>query len=267
MDISEMFFYANEQLRLKDLLPIDKDYYDTLDESNWKQPYSFEEWLKVLYQYGYDVNRIKRNKNPKSMRNYFYEGEYLSICLYSLEPSLLISDFILKRLDYDERAKEDFANKEYYSYFFSETNWFAIDYFIKHYTKISRENLYKVFKDMYVQIDYGFSMFPQDILDDVFSLADNTDAVAVLRENRLVNKEGLVNIYRGEGKRSTPIERTFSWTLSKDIANDFANQFEKGTIYQAKVKVDNIIDYIPEQNEEEIWVRYKDIEDMRRIDS
>ena len=268
MSHADLYFHANEQLLLENLLPIDKAYFKSMNKTYWNESYqdiSYEKWKALLTQYGYDVTRIKRNKNEKSLRQFFYVGEYLTPEINSLDPSWLLNEFTIMCLKVDEMGKQDFEKKAYTMYFFSENNLFAIDYFIRHFDKIADEDLYMAFKNLYVHCNYGFELFPQDMLEKVFKEADNTQGVAEMLEADVVDEEGYVTIYRGAGKRSTPVEQAFSWTISPEIANRFAHFFEPGTVYQGKVKPENIIDFISDRNEEEVWVRYADVEHVREL--
>lgn len=270
MSHADLYFQANEQLLLKNLIPIDKEYFDSLDKSYWNEAYqhlSFSEWQEILTRNGYDINRIKRNRNRQTMRQFFYEGEYLTPEINALDPDWLLSPFTITCLRVDEMGKKEFENRRYTMYFFSENNLFAIDYFIRHFDKIADEDKYEAFKSMYIHCNYGFDLFPEEILDKVFALADNSEGVKELEEADVVDDEGYVTIYRGEGVRSTPLEKAHSWTLSPEIANRFGHFFENGKVYQAKVKLEKILDFISEREEEEVWVRYRDIEDIRVLSS
>lgn len=270
MSHADLYFQANEQLLLENLISIEEEYFNTLDKSYWNESYqniSFVEWKAVLSQNGYDINRIKRNRNRQSMRQYFYQGEYLTPEINALDPHWLLSPFVITCLRVDEMGKQEFENRRYVMYFFSENNLFAIDYFIRHFDKIEDEDKYEAFKSMYIHCNYGFELFPEEILDKVFALADNSQGVQELEGAAVADDEGYVTIYRGEGARSTPVTKAHSWTLSVEIANRFGHFFEAGTVYQGKVKLEKIIDFISERNEEEIWVRYSDIQDVRILAS
>ncbi|WCK57482.1 hypothetical protein PP175_25795 (plasmid) [Aneurinibacillus sp. Ricciae_BoGa-3] len=265
MDFGDFYFSANEQLRLADLLPVGERYYKSFPKSTWKAEYqslSFNEWKRLLNENGYDTNRIKYNKNLNSIRNLFYVGDYFTQDIGTVDPTWLLNEIGIKRLKADEQAKKAFEKKDYSLIFFPEWNMFAIDYFIKLYKEIDKVQLYEVFKEVYTLSNYGFSMFPEEILEEVFLHAPTQDAIKILKRLNITDKDGYITVYRGEGKRSTPVEEAYSWTLSKSIATKFAHHFGVGNVYQAKVKLEKIIDYDNERNEEEILVRYRDIEEV-----
>jgi len=79
---------------------------------------------------------------------------------------------------------------------------------------------------------------------------------------------GMLTIYRGEGDLSTPIEDAMSWTLSKEVAMFFAKRFSsKGTCYKAKVYLQDIYDYLPERNEQEILVDFCSLENIKKLNT
>lgn len=266
MNYSDIYFQSNEQLFLKNLLPIDEKHFEEMNKSYWNSEYAeldFSEWRDVMTQSGYDVNRIKRNINLNTMRQYFYEGEYITVEINTLDPSWLTNDFTIGCLKADDMAKELFESKNYTLYFFSEQNLFAIDYFHRHYEKIETEDKYQAFKTMYLYCNYGFEYFDKDILSEVFTLADSEDSIEKLKNK---TNEQLLTIYRGMGDRSTPIDSAYSWTLSLSVAQRFAHHFSRGKVYQAKVNINDVIDYIEERNEDEVWVRFDSLQNVLIIE-
>jgi hypothetical protein len=66
-----------------------------------------------------------------------------------------------------------------------------------------------------------------------------------------------ITIYRGSGDG---IREGYSWTTSLETATWFANRFGKeGSIYRGKIACDNVFDYFPNRNEEEVLVNPKDV--------
>lgn len=266
MNFSDLYFQANKQFFLNDLVPLDKDFFAEMNRSHWEEPYSlmsFEKWKEELESNGYDVNRIRRSSHPEGLRQFFYVGEYWTVELQILDPSWLTTEFGLGYLRADELGRELLEQKNYTMYFFSENNLFAIDYFHKHVDKIAPEDRYEAFKSMYIHCNYGFDAFDQALLKQVFSLNENNEAIKELHE---LSEEGYITVYRGEGARSTGIESAYSWTLSRDVARRFAHHFERGRVYKAKVHLNDAIDYIDERNEKEVWVRYSDLVDVELIE-
>lgn len=264
MNLSDAFFYSNEQLLLENLLPIDQQHFNQINKEYWDGKHrtvEFKEWQEIVTHFGYDVNRIKRNSNTKSLRQYFYEGDYMTTEINTLDPSWLSNEFTIGCLEADDYGKKLFEGKNYTLYFFSEQNLFAIDYFHRHYKKIAKEDRYVAFKNMYLYCDYGFELFNKDMLSDILKLADNKKALEILTNKGIVNN-GYITIYRGMGERSTPLEDAYSWTLSLETAKRFAHHFSPGVVYEGKVKLEKILDYLPDRKEEEVWVEYDEIENV-----
>jgi hypothetical protein len=268
VSIADIYFSANEQLRLENLVPFTEEMYEEIPRSYWEEDndLTFEEWKEKIAEKGYEIDRIRKNPSGQSLRQFFYVGDYYTVEMNSLEPSWLLSEFVLPSIHTNERQKEKFLNKDYRLFFFPEWNTFAIDYFLRLYKEIDKEKLWEVFQMLYTHANYGFEMFSNEVLEEVFTYADNQSSIATLQGQGAVDTDGYLTIYRGEGKRSTPLENAYSWTLSKSIANRFANHFEKGRIYQAKVKVENIISYENEREEEEILVRFQDVDSLQIIE-
>lgn len=268
MNFSDIYFSANEQLQLKNLTPLTEEIYNSLNKDFWESPfstYSYQEWKSELEKHGYNVTRIYKNTNESSMRAFFYVGEYFTVEMMMLDPSWLTSPMVITSIKADEHGKNLLEKKDYLGYFFPEWNLFSIDYFIRYYRNIETSELWEVFKIVYTFSNYGFYIFPEEVLEYVFNYADNSSSKALLKSLNVVDSEGYVTIYRGVGKRSTGLEKAYSWTLSEAVASKFANHFEQGTIYQAKVRFDSIIDYDNDREEEEVLVRYKDIEELKEV--
>lgn len=266
MNFADITFDANEQLLLKNLRPIDEEFYNEMDKSFWDASHahlSFVEWKEVLASSGYEVNRIRRNVNMRTMRQFFYEGEYITVEIGTLDPSWLTNEFSLGALGVDNLAKQNFEEKNYAMYFFAEQNLFAIDYFHKHYEKIAIEDRYKAFRDMYMYCNYGFDLFDKEVLSSVLELSNNRKAIQELKKKGVGNT---LTIYRGMGDRSTPLEDSYSWTLSLGTARRFAHFFGEGKVYQAKVNLEDILDYVTERNEEEILVKNESIKELELIE-
>lgn len=267
MPYSDIFHQANQQLRFSWLRPVDAAYYDALDKTEWhdEATLSFTEWQDAVRRLGYDPARIKWNSRSTGLRLYFYQGEYATVELHFISPSWLDNSMSLNALKADDLARELFVEKKNYAiYFFAEFNLFALDYFEKYVEQIPESERYEAFKDMYVMCEYGFDHIDPALLDAMFALSDNTDAIAEL----IADGYGeMLTIYRGAGKVSTPLETAFSWTTSLDVARRFAHTFARGTVYMAHVPRARIIDYIQDRNESEIWVRYSDLENITVLES
>ena len=115
--------------------------------------------------------------------------------------------------------------------------------------------LYSLFADMYRSTDYGFGVFDKGDLEKVF--AGKSEEQKAETAAKLANFPDRVTIYRGEGSKSTPFERSFSWTTSFRAACFFACRLpsaENSRIISAEIAKSDIIEYFPESSEKEVLI-------------
>lgn len=74
-----------------------------------------------------------------------------------------------------------------------------------------------------------------------------------------------VTIYRGAGSRSTPLDSALSWSLDENVAYFFAGWRGQGggSVYTARVRKENIIEYSNERNEREVIVLPEHVMDVQ----
>lgn len=125
--------------------------------------------------------------------------------------------------------------------------------------EIPNEDKYKIFIDLYVNAEYGFSNISESFLNEILKYKPKID---------LSDLDDEIIIYRGEGLKSNKKEKALSWTTDIKVARFFANRFNNnGRVYKGKVKKENIIDFLRDRSESEIIGQYKYIYDVRRIDN
>lgn len=261
MSIADIYYLANQQLRLSDLTPLNEELYDAVNKEYWKDGshLSFSEWREQVSEAGYNVDKIYKNKNQSSMRQFFYVEEYCATEIHDLEPTFLVSELSLPILQMNQEFKEKFNKGDFTLLFFPEWNSFAIDYFIRLYKKIPKERLWEVFELIYTYANFGFGLFPEEVLKDVFPYANKKESIERIKTEGFVDRDGFLTIYRGEGLRSTPVDKSYSWTLSREIAFKFANHFGEGRVYKANVPVEKVVSYQTDREESEVLVYYKDL--------
>jgi len=78
---------------------------------------------------------------------------------------------------------------------------------------------------------------------------------------------GLVKIYRGQNTKSTPYQKAFSWTIDKEKAKFFATRFDKykGELYEAMIKIEDVLAYIDQRGESEVIVDPDCLIDVKKI--
>lgn len=126
------------------------------------------------------------------------------------------------------------------------------------------ENLYALFLDFYRISDFGFSSLSENGLQKVF--AGKSQKQKQDTEKKLSSLPDVVTIYRGEGSKSTPYEKSFSWTTSYKAACFFACRIpslENSRIITAHVSKCDIIEYFPDDEEKEVLVPPAVVKDVK----
>lgn len=129
------------------------------------------------------------------------------------------------------------------------------------------EDLYVLFLDLYRTSDFGFSSLSENGLQKVF--AGKSQKQKQDTEKKLSSLPDVVTIYRGEGSKSTPYEKSFSWTTSYKAACFFACRIpslENSRIITAHVSKCDIIEYFPNDEEKEVLVPPAAVKD-RKVDT
>jgi hypothetical protein len=261
MNIADIFKDTHKQVRLEELIPMDEYWYDKFNGDSM----SFEEWSEMAEDYGYELDKFHVHPSGTIMNTFFYVGEYGTVKFPTIKMDWLSESLNIGMQDHDDYMKSLFESGEYDVYFFPEINSMPIGYFIKHYNKIKKEERFDTFSSLYSFLEYGFKVFPDELIQDVLSLAPKGEAVEKVLENHTL-KKGKLSVYRGMTSESTPLNESMSWTLDLKVAKFFANRFEsKGKVYRARVSPENIINYLQDRNEEEVWVRYDDLENVKSV--
>lgn len=152
------------------------------------------------------------------------------------------------------------------SYFFSLEDCLRVSVLSK-YIELSNpgEDLYVLFLDLYRTSDFGFSSLSENGLQKVFAGKSQKQDT----EKKLSSLPDVVTIYRGEGSKSTPYEKSFSWTTSYKAACFFACRIpslENSRIITAHVSKCDIIEYFPNDEEKEVLVPPAAVKD-RKVDT
>lgn len=81
-------------------------------------------------------------------------------------------------------------------------------------------------------------------------------------------KEGLVRVFRGINKNSSPLNQAYSWTTNKDVATKFANfkTKEGATILQGVVHPDSILAQIKLRNEQELIIHPNSVKILKKTE-
>jgi hypothetical protein len=162
---------------------------------------------------------------------------------------------------FEQKAKffEDHLKRKDYEGMFNRIDKkILIPSFVDMYDEIPDKQKYNVFTDLYVRSEFGFGMFPKDILKDLFTKrkfsADWKKRMQDFKKKAKLNSDGTVTIYRGEGSKST--KGGMSWTLERKTAKFFADRFGSGgKVITRKIDPDQVLDYLQDRGESEVLVQ------------
>ncbi len=186
-------------------------------------------------------------------------GVYIEIFPLSLD----MIEFIRfkDRLEWlHEEQKKLIENKNYEMFYANIPKPYYIFDFEARYKSIPKENLIDAWIAVYTRLDYGFSGWKEETLNDVFSVAKSKTK----QENdKKVNK--WIRIYRGEGSKSTPVQDSHSWTTDINVALSFACHGTGTAVWTGTIRESDIIMSINERDEDEVIVSVADIKDMKKM--
>ena len=139
---------------------------------------------------------------------------------------------------------------------------------------IPPDQRYAIFREIYARSESGFGSLDWRGLRRIFaSRAAWAEAGAIQDAlRRLADAKGSLTIYRGVGRHSTPADSALSWTTSLETAQWFARryaQFEPtgdgGTVWRARVRADEVWDYLTDRDESEILVDPETLRDLEIV--
>ena len=121
---------------------------------------------------------------------------------------------------------------------------------------------YSSFIELYMHNEYNFSQLSRDKLNKIFQQTHDR-----IGQKFIDSLSDVVTIYRGEGDKSTPVDKALSWTLSKEVAMFFAckNSNTGASIYTAQIKREAILDYLDDRNENEILAFPEDVKILNKV--
>ena len=130
--------------------------------------------------------------------------------------------------------------------------------------RVSVLSKYIELSNLYRTSDFGFSSLSENGLQKVF--AGKSQKQKQDTEKKLSSLPDVVTIYRGEGSKSTPYEKSFSWTTSYKAACFFACRIpslENSRIITAHINKSDIIEYFPNDEEKEVLVPTAAVKDVK----
>lgn len=162
---------------------------------------------------------------------------------------------LLKEKIYSLKENEEWENLM----FFSDKK-VSLLVFLNVKDSIPKDKRKDIFLQEYKRNEYGFERLNQNIIREILTMK-HSEKYNIKKYDKLPDKNGYYTIYRGVTYASSPLDRSYSWTLDKGVATFFAKRFNSnGKVLKAKVHESKIRAYIPDIGEEEVLVFPEDID-------
>lgn len=231
----------------------------SLNEADFSRPTLTKEQIDLLEEFGIPANEVYEITKPSiNPIVWYYEGyiypinffrEYLSMMRFQERVNVI-------RMEMNEYKKE----KNWSSFFGMCDKRMIISQFIKYHKEIAPEEVYEVFIDIWTRAENGFDLFTPQVLQYVFEQRFfSSEWKERMQEYDLIVKyKKKVRIYHGEQNNGYNVGDLCSWTLSKKVAQFFADRFANklGKVYWMDIspKDSIVIDYLNNRNEKEVLI-------------
>lgn len=262
MQYNEIFSAVNNQLTMDDLTPVTADNYAPFSGSDM----TYNEVVEYLRANGLDPAKLYMLKTDVDALNEFWyidEPEYLGIPGFPKDNEFLsmlgLTESGIGRIK--AALTELWEKKEYIGFFYHFGQPFSLYYFRKRLREIDTDKLFDLFVYLYTSSNYGFSILSKEDYRYVVLQFAPKDFTLPL------NKDGLVDVWRGEGEKSSSYEESLSWTLDINVALMFATRFQDdGRVLHAAVPRSAVQAYMHETSEQEVLIFPEDIKSVERLD-
>lgn len=227
-----------------------------------------EEDKRVFQEKGYfipltlDEFRMKYDVDPEcvwyapviSCASYYFNKKTLAICGIHVEFEMIKSlDGVVP--DSVSIAEKHAREGKFYLMIYDFPDRMRFQY-LKMVLESGRNDvdIYALFSNVYFSTDLGFSEFGTELTRYV--IRQRTKESIVEACNTIEKLPEKIRLYRGEGSKSTPHERAFSWTLDINRAYFFACRFgnDDARILTAEANKEDVIEFITNRNENEIFI-------------
>jgi hypothetical protein len=268
MTISDIYFALKTAYRKKNFIPVTEGNYKSIEER--LQSNSIVSKFKVSFT---ELQAILKEHNLHIENLYYVERAVSPFCyregLVFIDLSTDLDDTIKKNnyrdnIDYMNQMFDELISiSDFESLLIYIDSKYRFWVFMEILPRVPEEMVYSLFRKVYTE---GYSGFDESDWEQARKiLKTNKDRTVI--EPLKTDEEGYVTIYRGVGSKSSPLDKTFSWTISLNVAIKFAMMYGSlsGQVYKAKVKKENIHDFLQERDEEEVLIfpeNVVDIEDL-----
>ena len=276
MSISDLIYGINN-IDLKKILPMSKVKTNKDAEmyrsKGYYIPITYNEFVKKHTKIvnELDINKFYYMPNSISAALYYYDKEKFIFIDFTYGAD--IGFFIPKDNADDEVVEcvklfeELFEQKDFISLLMRPPSSVKLA-LLKGIIKRYNENfLYDLFLTWYVESDYGFSVISPDLVKKLVRL--KSDEEKAKTAEKIKDMPDKITVYRGEGDKSTPYYKAYSWTTDINVAKFFAlrhNNGDSAKIYKAVINKSDIIEYLDGRNESEVLVMPENVSFRRSID-
>jgi hypothetical protein len=214
-----------------------------------------KEYEHIILSYELDIDKFYKVEGK--LYPYCYIDNTVYLVIFQISKESFEFMHVRERINQVTREHAECIESENYSKLFVLIDKpFRFEWYQKLFNNIPEDQRYPIFKRIYSSSEYGFNNLDKEFVEEIF-------------KNNIIDKElfnsDIITIYRGEASKSTPYTQAYSWTTDLEVAEWFANRFDSdGIIYQGKIKVADILDYI-NNNESEVLVLSENIFDIERI--
>lgn len=220
------------------------------------QPEGFDKLVEML-----EADADGFYMSPRSFHPYFYakDGFYHYFIVFDYN---VWTDKNYQAFNEAEQFK---ARREYFRKLYAENDYstailmtdkrYRFTLYKELFEKIPMEERFDTFIEIYTRGEYGFDKIDPAFIRQVFNYRYLSKEWKPFE-----SEEEFITVYRGVTKKSSPLDKAYSWTLDKKVAEFFATRFEsRGKVITAKVRPKDIICLIDTRNEKEVLILPEDI--------
>jgi hypothetical protein len=220
---------------------------------------NYEEIKTFLVSYGLDPDKFYYT--GRMFNEYSYANGTVIIDMALINKQYFDMMDMKKRIEVNEKIHAELlADKDYHGILFLIDKPYRFHRYIKLFKDIPDKDKYQIFIDIYTSSEYGFNEIPQSFIETLIKKYKPADV-----HNINTDEDELI-VYRGESSKSTPYDKSFSWTLDKNVAIKFAMRFnQEGRVYQGFVKTKDILCYLDCKHEKEVLISPGKVYDVDEI--
>ncbi|QUH21733.1 HD domain-containing protein [Alkaliphilus sp. B6464] len=169
---------------------------------------------------------------------------------------------------WEKWISDTYSKRDYEGILFRVDSKIRLQTYMDLFDEIPDKIKYVLFIEVYTRMDFGFHYIKPEFFQRIlkYKPQSNNDKVAI--ELSSIDNKGFITVYRGEGSKSTPFDKAYSWTDDFNVALKFSSNWGNfdGKIYEAKIHTDHIIDFINKRNEREVLLFPDKLHKVKELD-